>query len=116
MVPNGLCDLMDRHEIIVSVVVSRDTDEKQVVGDRTALESDYVVRTLFDDLTVQQIFGFLEGQILPRLVQQGKVCGIIYKPTENTVVGLYYHDERNVIQRYQKSIVVDSKLRELWTQ
>ena len=115
MVPRGLSGLMARHEIVVAVVVSLDTTEKEVVGDRTALESDYVLRTLFDDLSVQQIQEYLEDQILPRLAQQGRVCGVVCKPTENTVVGLYYHDERDVIQRYQTSKIIDAEVRELWS-
>ncbi len=114
MVPNELSKLMDRHDIVVVVILSIETGKKEVVGDRAALESDFVVRTLFDDLSPKQVAEYLEGQILPRMAQQGKGCGVICKPTENTIVGLYYHDERDVIQRYDTSKMIDGEIRELW--
>ena len=114
MIPSGLTELMNRHDIVVAVVLSVDTGEKKFVGDRTALESDYALRVLFDDLSSEQVDEYLEGQILPRMTQQGKVCGVICKPTENTIVGLYYHDERHVFQRYDTSKAIDAEIRELW--
>lgn len=114
MVPKGLIELMNQYEIVVVVVLSVDTGEKKFFGDRTALESDYLVRTLFEDLSAQQIQEYLEGQILPRMAQQGKVCGVICKPTQNNVVGLYYHDERDVTQRYKTSKVIGAEVSELW--
>lgn len=114
MVPGGLSELMDRHDIMVVVILTIDTGEKEIVGDRTALESDYVVRTLFDDLSAKQVQEYLEGQILPRMAQQGKVCGVICQPNENVVVGLYYHDERGVFQRAETSEIIDKEIRDLW--
>ncbi len=105
---------MNRHGILVAVVLSIDTGEKNVVGDRSALESDYALRVLFDDLSDREILQHLEGRILPTMSQQGRVCGVICKPTENTIVGLYCHDERDVTLRYQTSKILDAEIRELW--
>ena len=115
MIPSGLAELMDRHDLVVAVVMSLDSGEKHVVGNRAALESGHVVRMLFDDLTVREIEEYLRGQTLPRMVQQGRVCGVICKPTDKIVVGLYNHDERDVTQRYQLSKTIDAEILELWS-
>ena len=115
MIPSGFLELMERHHIIVAVAVSVDTGNKRVVGDRTALESDYMLRSLFDDLSVRDIQESLDGQILPRMVQQGKVFGMICRPTEDMIVGLYCHNERDVGEQYQTSKIVDAEVRDLWT-
>lgn len=114
-VPSELPNLMNRYNIVVAVIVSVGTDRKETVGDRGALDSDYVVRILFDDLSVQEIQEYLDGQILPRMSQQGRVCGVICKPNEDAIVGLYYHDERDVIQRYDVSKRLNAEIRELWS-
>jgi hypothetical protein len=105
---------MQRHQIVVAVVLSVETGDMDLVGDRAALDSDYVIRTLFEDLSAREVQKYLEDQILPRLVQQGRVSGVICMPAEDTVVGLYCHDERDVIQRYDTSKIIDAEIRELW--
>jgi|ERR1051325_2288699 hypothetical protein len=114
MIPEGLHDLMSRKGILAAVVVSLESGEKAVLGNRASLESDYALRTLFDDLAVTEIEKYLEGQILPRIVQQGKVCGVICKPGGKAIVGLYYHDQRDVVQRYQFSKELDAEVCALW--
>jgi hypothetical protein len=106
--------MMARHNILATIVVYLDSGQKLTIGDRARLESDYVVRTLFDDLTPKEISAFLEGQILPRMAQQGKVCGVICKPNANTIVGMYYHDDRDIVQRFHFSKGLDAEVRELW--
>lgn len=114
-VPTELPALMSRYHIVVAVIVSIGTERKETLGDRRALDSDYTVRTVFDDLSVQEIEQYLDGRILPRMIQQGRVCGVICKPNEDTIVGLYYHDERDVVQRYEMSKSIDADIRELWS-
>jgi hypothetical protein len=106
---------MSRNNILVAVVARLDTREKTTIGDRGLLENDYVLRTFFDDLSTDEISAYLDGQLLPRVTQQGKVCGIICKPNDDTVVGLYSHDDRRGIERYHSSKKLDAELRDLWT-
>ena len=115
MVPSGLSNLMQRHGILVAVIRRLHLGEKQVLGDRMKLDSDYSIRTLFDDLSVQEVHEFLADQILPRMSQQGRVCGVRCKPDPRTVVGLYSHDERDVVQRYEFSRKISAEVAELWS-
>jgi hypothetical protein len=115
MVPKGLAEFIARNNIIACVVVFPDSGEKLAFGDRSLLESDYAVRTLFDDLSVEEISDHLRGQLLPRMVQQGKVCGVICKPIENAIIGMYYHDERDVVHRYHFSKSLEAEIKALWT-
>jgi hypothetical protein len=115
MIPDGFQELISRNNIVATIVTLLDSGEKVTLGDRTKLQSDFIVRTLFDDLTVEEIDAFLKGRLLPCMVQQGKVCGIVCKPNEKTIVGIYYHDERDVRQRYNVSKKLDAELRQLFS-
>lgn len=114
MIPTGLSDVIEDHRIIVTVVLTIDTGKIEVIGDRSSLDSDYIVRTLFDDLTPSEVESYLENQILPRMIQQSDVCGVICKPNSKTVVGMYYHDQRDVIARYDTSKAIDSDVQRVW--
>jgi hypothetical protein len=115
MLPSNLHDLMSRHRLLVAVVATIVPEQKVVVGDRALLDCDYSVRVQFDDLSVKEINDCLQGRILPMMAQQGRVCGVISKPDDNTIVGMYYHDDRDVVQRYQFSKELDAEIRELWS-
>lgn len=114
MIPNELHDFLHRNHIIVAVVVCLKSGEMTTIGERDSLESDHVVSMLFDDFTPEGVDEYLRDQILPRMVQQGRVCGVICKPTPTTIVGLYYHDEGDVVRRYHLSKQLDNELRSLW--
>lgn len=114
MIPATLQDLMRQHNIIVSVVANTETGEKIFFGDRTALDSDYVIRTTFDDLSAQELEEYLKDMILPQMIQQGRVCALMCKPNEHTIVGLFCHDERDVLERYHSNKIIDSEVKGLW--
>ncbi len=112
MIPTMLDALLERHQIIAAIIV--DAGTKTTIGERGSLDSDDIVRVLFDDLTSEELDEYLREQLLPRMSQQGRVCGVICKPTPTTTVGLYYHDERDVVSRYHFSKKLDDELHSLW--
>jgi len=105
---------MIEFDIFVAAIASMETKDKTFLGDRSRLESDGLVRNMFDELSVEQIHFHLEGQLLPRLWSQGKVYGILCKPKNDVVVGLYGHDDRDVLKHYETAQLIDSSLKEIW--
>ena len=100
------------NNILVGVVVDIGSSSIVVHGDPKQLESDGLLRYYFSD--VAKLNGYLTGRLLPAMLQQGQVAGVISKPTDDMIVGLLYHDERPVLQRYQYSQQLDQGVRDIW--
>ena len=114
MIPVTLPEILKSFGILVAVIALIETNEKFTYGDRALLESDYLLRIYFDDLSASEISQYLEGKLLPQLGQQGRVCCIICMPKEGIIVGLFYHDDSDINERYVLSKNLDTVLRDLW--
>lgn len=113
IVPMNFPEFLKRNSIAWAVVSCAPFSDKQIFGDSKGLESEDIVSQYFGDLPLLE--QSLEGRILPRMVQQGNVAGVICKPAENTIVGMLYHDDGDGVQRYSHGKKLDEELRALWT-
>ena len=112
LIPETFREFLCRHGVAWAFASFSPFEEKQVFGDAKLLESDDIVSHYFENIC--RLDQFLDGQILPNMVQQGNVVGIICRPTETVIVGLLYHDSRDVVQQYRHGKKLDEELRALW--
>jgi hypothetical protein len=103
---------LHENSILVGVVVDIARGSIVIHGDPEKLESDGLLRYYFSDAAA--LTGYLSDRIMPTMLQQGKVAGVVSKPTDDTIVGMLYHDERPVVQRYHHSQLLDQALRTTW--
>lgn len=101
------------HDIIVGVFVDVAGGTVVVHGEPEKLESDGLLKYYFTD--AMKLDAHLTDRILPQMLQQGRVAGVLTRPTTDVIVGLLYHDERPVLQRYQHCGFLDQALRDFWT-
>lgn len=113
-IPAGFEDFMARHGYTFAVIGNVLTGEKIFVGDRSSLESDYIVRNHFDYMSVVQINECFMNRLMPAMVAQGIVCGVLCKPREDVFVGLFRNDRRSMNDQIDSSEQADQELRELW--
>jgi hypothetical protein len=105
---NEVRAIMNRHGFLYGVSVER----RGVVtefGLRSALEHAAIVEEYFL-ADPPGIFEWLEGQILPQLVSQGRVAASIHQPSSNLVVGLFSHRVDDSAHRFQFALAVDREL------
>ncbi len=104
---------LKKHSIIVGIVVDVQSGSIEIYGNTKRLESDGLLHYYFTDAA--KLNDYLTDRILPTMLQHGKVAGVISKPVNDAIVGLLYHDERPVLQRYEHSILLDKSIRDLWS-
>lgn len=111
-IPKSFLKFIEQERIAWAVISFAPFTEQQVFGDSKVLESDDIVSQYFGDLSLLE--QSLEGRILPRMVQQGRVGGVICKPEKNLIVGMLYNDDFEGVERYWHGKKLDEKLRALW--
>ena len=83
-------------------------------GDFAALQSSYLVRSLFGGTEeVLSLFDFLKGKKLPQISQQGEIYCVLIKPTADTAVGFFAQDGRDLLTLYREGKEVSKALGEL---
>lgn len=96
-------------KIQFAVVADLETGDAIRIGSSSGLGFDDLENALFRDAeTVFATGRSLEGQILPRSWSQGNVSCFVCKPNEKTVVGLFCNEERNPVEKYQRSKQLNS--------
>lgn len=113
-IPKGFEQLMSHFGFCFAVIGDIETGEKTSIGNRSALAMDFIVRNTFDSLSVSDLDACYKDRLMPAMVQQGDVCGIICKPAEGIVVGLFANDRRAVMDRVESNEMADKDLRTLW--
>lgn len=85
-----------------AIIADLETGNAIRVGCSTGLEFDDLVNTLFRDAeAILATSRYLEGQILPRIWNQGQESCVLCKPNDQTLVGLFLSDQRNPVEKYR---------------
>ena len=112
MIPETLNDVLETLKVPLAAVADLPSGEVQLIGDPEAVDNTDLISTLFADReTVESLNRSLEGQILPRAWNQGKVSCIVCKPADQTIVGLFVMDELDAGQQYHWSKKADEAIR-----
>ena len=112
MIPETLNDVLETLNVLLAAIVDLPSGEIQFIGDPDAVENTDLISTLFaDSETVESLNRSLEGQILPRAWNQGKVTCVVCKPADEIVVGLFVIDELDAVQQYHWSKKADEAIR-----
>ncbi len=116
MIPRKLEEIVKENEIVYTVVADLESGYVESLGDIDDLDYSSIANNLFGDKqSVENLFNSLKGQILPRTWRQGKVSAVICHPTDNIIVGLFYHDNSDdpiVKFRFAKSL--NSMIENIW--
>jgi hypothetical protein len=112
IIPETLRDVLTTLNVSFAAIADLPSCEIQFLGDPKAVDNNDLISTLFaDSETIQSLNRSLEGQILPRTWNQGKVSCIVCKPTNETIVGLFVIDESDAVQQYHWSKKADEAIR-----
>lgn len=112
MVPDALYRVLESLKVPLAVIADLPSGEVQFIGEREAMGNTDLISTLFaDSETIESLNRSLEGQILPRTWNQGKVSCIVCKPADETIVGLFATDELDAVQQYHWSRKTDQAIR-----
>jgi len=115
MLPATFSQFVSTSKITFAVVASLDKGTVETVGDRKDLPSDDIVNQYFGDAeTIGALNRSLEGQLMPRMISQGEVSCIVCKPSPDTIIGLLYTDDRNVVEKYRWSKKLNTELLKIW--
>lgn len=116
MIPHNLKELVKKNNIIYTVVANMARDATERYGDLDKLDYSSMVNRLFGDKeSIENLFFSLEGQIMPRTWSQGRVNGIVCKPTNNVIVGLFYHEEDDdPVASFRFSKDLNETIEEIW--
>lgn len=110
-----LKELAKENDIIYTVLAKVDSNEVEIFGNKGKLEYTSLIDKLFGDReSIKNLNQSLEGQIMPRIWKQGKVNGIVCKPDVDTLIGLFYHEERDVVASFKFSKNINSSINKLW--
>lgn len=103
---------LDTNSIIVGVIVNTATNSVAIYGTPESLESNSLLHYYFTD--AKKLTVYLKDRLLPVMLQQDDIAGVISKPDENTIVGLLYRDTKSVIDRYHHSQTLSNRLCDAW--
>lgn len=106
-----LRQLMKTHGLLYAIAVLRDGRVIEI-GEKDALEHPGIADEYFFR-NPQGVFEWLEGQILPQLVAQGRVVAFIHKPKDDLVIGLFSHRDDDVVARFKLATQIDRQLEAL---
>jgi len=94
-------NIMHENDIVFTVISCLKTNNIIEIGDKLQLHYAGLVDTLFGNIErIQELNNSLKFQTLPQTWNQGDLKCIVCKPTEDIIVGLFYHEYRNAIDSY----------------
>jgi hypothetical protein len=94
-----------------AVVADLETGDAIRIGCSKGLGFDDLEANLFRD--ADSVFATgrsLDGQFLPRIWSQGTISCIVCKPDEKTMVGLFFSDQLNPVEKYYRSKQLNSQV------
>ena len=107
--------IMSEHQLIYAIVTDLDSGRVDTFGDKTKLKYKGLVQTLFGDGdSIRDLNTSLEGQMMPRTWGQGEDACVVCKPAESIIVGLFYHEQRELAEAYHFSQELDAQIGEVW--
>ena len=108
-----LTDLMKENDFLYAILVEKESGCYREYGERSRLDHDGIVDSYISkDPT--GVFDFLDGKILPQLVSQDRVVGLLSKPHPEYAIALFSHRNDDAIARYRWSSAVDKKITAIW--
>ena len=107
--------IMSEHQLIYAIVADLDSGGVDTFGDKAKLKYKDLIQTLFGDGdSIRDLNAHLDGQIMPQSWRQGKVACILSKPVESTIVGLFYHEQREPTESYRFSKELGAQIGKIW--
>ncbi len=111
----GLKEVLKKYGIIYCVVAHLDSELVETYGDKGGLAYQDLVKTHFYNFeTIQALNNFLADQPKPKLFRQGEVASIMCKPKQDTIVGLFYHEQREFPEYFKWAKEVDREIETAW--
>ena len=99
------------NNILYAICVKSDGADWKEYGDKNSLNHIGVVTNYLPDAqSVTKVDEMLNGQILPQSIRQGNVTGVLTKVHDNTIVALFYHDDRDLFTRRKTVKELNSQL------
>ena len=84
-------------------------------GDKYKLDNISLTKTLFvDEEHVIDLNNSIRDQILPQAWKQGRVKCIVSKPTEDYILGTFYHEDRPIQESVRFGKEINEKLIEMF--
>ena len=115
MIHDGLQIILKRHNVKLAVVGCLADGSIEKVGTADGLRGHDLIQSLFGDHeSLMALDHSLEGQLMPRLWAQGEVGCVVCKPVPSHLVGLFYVETRNVVEKYRWSKVIAKEVNDLF--
>ena len=97
------------------VVANLDGTIWEEFGAVDSLEHQGVVNGYIRDKScVGDISDWLKDAILPQIVGQGKVVGLFSRISEDVVFAIFYHDESEVVEGYDRACLLEQEFMKKW--
>ena len=97
MAISTLSDFMKSFNGIVVTIDVINDGRKFIIGSRSMLETDSILKSYYDDISPSELQHYLNGKLLPQIVSQGKVRAVFCKPLDSVILGIYLHNEASVL-------------------
>lgn len=86
------------------------------VGNSDTLLFDGMIKTNFYDMKTALVLNeFLKTQYMPKVFKQGEVLCVIIKPNDDYIIGLFYHDNSEANEVFQRTEHLNVQTKEFWS-
>jgi len=83
---------------------------------RESLFFDGMIKTNFYDIETALVLNeFLKTQYMPKVFKQGEVMCVITKPNDDYIIGLFYHDDREAKEVFQRTEYLNERTKDFWS-
>lgn len=108
-------ELMSTYGILYSIVANLENSMAESFGDITNLQCNDLVEQLFGSVEkIKALDNSLEGQTVPQSWKQGKVKCIVCKPKSNILIGLFYNEERPIMESIKFTKEINQIIMKSW--
>ena len=108
-----LNSILEEYDILYAFLADFANGKIREFGDRNLLAFQDIVNQHFgSEQSVLNLKAHLDESILPQTVRQGKVCCVLTKPDSEKVIGLFFHDEGDLLARRRKAKDLDKAVKD----
>lgn len=107
-----IAHLMKTHGIAYVITIS-DVGDIAEFGDKTRLAHTGIIDQYFIRNPIG-VFDWLDGQILPQILGQGKVAAFVYMPKSSLVVGVFSNRGDDIVAQYKAAANIGRDIALVW--
>ena len=109
-------EFLKENSVNYAIIVDIEKARLIPVGSRESLFFDGMIKTNFYDIETALVLNdFLKTQYMPKVFKQGEVMCVITKPNDDYIIGLFYHDDREAKEVFQRTEYLNERTKDFWS-